>query len=51
MRLTSRPMPEGAQSIGSWGYVFEALCYLSTVTNLTVVVFTNTGPIFGKDCE
>jgi len=51
MRLTSRPMPEGAQSIGSWGYVFEALCYLSTITNLTVVVFTNTGPIFGQDCE
>ena len=42
----SRPVPEGAQDIGAWLMVFECLSYLSTVTNLTIVVFTNTNPLF-----
>lgn len=48
LKLTARPLPEGAQDIGSWQPVFETLCYISSITNLTVVVFTNTGPIFGR---
>jgi len=47
MKMTRRPPPDGAQDIGAWLLVFEFMAYASAVSNLTIVVFTNRGAIFG----
>lgn len=47
----SRPLPHGATGIGSWKRIFTAICYLSAITNLAIVVFTNKAPIFGHDLD
>ena len=49
MRYSARPAPSGAQDIGAWHNVFEAMAYASAVTNLTIVVFTNRMSTFGTD--
>lgn len=33
--------------IGSWQYVFETISYVSVVSNLAIVCFTNKSPMFG----
>ena len=44
----SRPMPQGGESIGAWTTVFEVYVAASAVTNLTVCVFTYSGPLFNN---
>jgi Calcium-activated chloride channel len=46
-----RPMPEPANSIGSWAWVFEAASYISVISNLLVCVFTNSGPVFAQNWD
>ena len=41
LSLAVRPRPDGADTIGAWSAVFEALCYASTVSNLAVAVFAD----------
>lgn len=37
----SRPLPRGANSIGSWGEVMTAMTYLCTVTNSALLAFAS----------
>jgi hypothetical protein len=51
LRLSRRPMPQGAQSIGAWYWVFDAMSFVSLVSNLAIVVFTNQGPVFNQNWD
>lgn len=40
IRIKQRPIPDGAQDIGSWTYIFYFICILSVVTNGAIICFT-----------
>lgn len=40
IELKQRPIPDGAQDIGSWSYILYFICILSVVTNGAIICFT-----------